>query len=92
MSTFPALVPSSRRFTPGQFPHTSMGTLSGRSARVFNVSVELEAIPPQGAIVGGGGWQVRAELAGGAASGGDQFADGAEWTVTISLTAGAASA
>jgi hypothetical protein len=173
MSIFPALVPSSRRFTPGRFPHTSMGTLSGRSARVrhgnvrvgqsiglefialteaqmlqilshyqsrdgrllsftlpaevlsridtpagftptgyrwlyvdqpqveevpagnqvvFNVSVELESIPPQGAIVGGGVWEMRIEMAGGAASGGDQFADGAALTITASLAAGAATA
>lgn len=50
MTTFPALIPSSRRFTPGTFPHTTIASMSGRTARVrhgdvrVNQTVALEFI------------------------------------------------
>jgi hypothetical protein len=50
MTTFPSLTPSGRRFTPGTFPHTSITSMSGRTARVrhgnvrINQSVALEFI------------------------------------------------
>lgn len=41
MTTFPALVPSSRTFTPGEYPHTPFAGWSGRQARVRHSNVML---------------------------------------------------
>jgi hypothetical protein len=41
MATFPALVPSSRTFTPGEYPHTPFATYSGFQNRVRHGNVML---------------------------------------------------
>jgi hypothetical protein len=41
MTTFPALTPSGRRFTPGTFPHTTIASMSGRTARVRHGNVRI---------------------------------------------------
>jgi hypothetical protein len=41
MTTFPALTPSGRRFTPGTFPHTTITSMSGRTARVRHGNVRV---------------------------------------------------
>jgi hypothetical protein len=41
MTTFPALIPSSRTFTPGEYPHTSFAGWSGRPTRVRHSNVML---------------------------------------------------
>jgi hypothetical protein len=174
--TFPALIPSGRRFTPGTFPHTNIPTMAGLSARVrhgdvrinqtvalefialtesqmleildhyrdregrflsfdlpediwsgtatpewftpdnyrwlyrnppqveeiptgtqsdpsihFNVSVELEAIPPEGATVSGARWRTIDSFVGGAVDSGDRLATGATWETEETFVGGAAS-
>jgi hypothetical protein len=42
MTTFPALTPSSRIFTPGRYPHSEIDTLSGLQARVRTSNVLLD--------------------------------------------------
>lgn len=41
MTTFPALTPSSRTFTPGGYPHTALRAMSGFMGRVRNSNVML---------------------------------------------------
>ena len=41
MTTFPALTPSSRAFTPGTYPHSEIPTLSGLQTRVMTSNVQL---------------------------------------------------
>lgn len=43
MATFPTLIPSSRTFTPGEYPHTAFTGMSGRSNRVRNSNVMLSS-------------------------------------------------
>jgi hypothetical protein len=43
MTTFPSLIPSTRTFTPGIYPHTAFVGMSGRSNRVRNSNVMLES-------------------------------------------------
>ncbi len=43
MSTFPALAPSSRTFTPGDYPHSAFTGLGGQQARVRNSTVMLSS-------------------------------------------------
>lgn len=174
--TFPSLIPSVRRFTPGEFPHTVIPAMSGRTARVrhgdarinqsvaleffalteeqmlevlwhyqdqegrfysfdlpeeiwsgtatpewftpnnyrwlyrnppqieetpvgsqlspacrFNVSVELEAIPPEGAAVSGAIWRSIDAFLGGAADSGDRIAPGCTLETEETFVGGAAS-
>ena len=39
MATFPTLYPSTRTFTPGEYPHTPFQTLSARNRRVLHSNV-----------------------------------------------------
>ena len=41
MASFPALIPSSRTFTPGLYPHSEIPTLSGLQTRVMTSNVQL---------------------------------------------------
>jgi hypothetical protein len=43
MTTYPAIIPSSRTFTPGQYPHTPFQALSGRQSRVRHSSVMISS-------------------------------------------------
>jgi hypothetical protein len=42
VATFPALIPSTRSFTPGLHPHSEIGTLNGLQTRVRTSNVVLE--------------------------------------------------
>ena len=42
MATFPALKPSSRTFTPGERPHSVIGTLNGNNIRVRQSNVLVD--------------------------------------------------
>jgi len=42
MATFPTLIPSSRTFTPGRYPHSEIPTLSGLQTRVRTSNVLLD--------------------------------------------------
>ena len=43
MTTFPSLIPSTRVFTPGIYPHTAFAVMSGRSNRVRHSNAMLES-------------------------------------------------
>ena len=43
MTTFPALVPSSRTFTPGEYPATALAGYTGKSATVRHSNVFIQA-------------------------------------------------
>ena len=43
MATFPSLTPSSRTYTPGQYPHTAFTAWSGAENRVRHSNVMLDA-------------------------------------------------
>lgn len=43
MATFPALIPSTRTFTPGIYPHTVFAGMSGKSNRVRNSNAMLQS-------------------------------------------------
>ena len=42
MTTFPALIPSSRTFTPGEYPATALAGFSGKQGRVRHSNVFLD--------------------------------------------------
>ena len=43
MTTYPAIIPSSRNFTPGQYPHTPFQALSGKQGQVRHSSVMISS-------------------------------------------------
>jgi len=43
MSTFPTLIPSTRTFTPGIYPHTAFVGMSGKANRVRNSNAMLQS-------------------------------------------------
>lgn len=43
MTTYPAIIPSSRTFTPGLYPHTPFQALSGKQSRVRHSSVMVSS-------------------------------------------------
>jgi hypothetical protein len=43
MTTFPSLIPSTRTFTPGIYPHTTFAGMSGKSNRVRNSNAMLQS-------------------------------------------------
>lgn len=43
MTTFPSLIPSTRTFTPGIYPHTVFAGMSGKSNRVRNSNAMLQS-------------------------------------------------
>jgi hypothetical protein len=43
MTTFPTLIPSTRIFTPGEYPHTAYQAFSGQENRVRHSNVMLSS-------------------------------------------------
>jgi hypothetical protein len=43
LTTYPAIIPSSRNFTPGQYPHTPFQALSGKQGQVRHSSVMISS-------------------------------------------------
>ena len=43
MTTFPTLIPSSRTFTPGGYPHSAFAAMNAKASRVRNSNVMLES-------------------------------------------------
>jgi hypothetical protein len=44
MTLYPAITPSARTFTPGQYPHTVFQAMSGKQSRVRHSSVMIQSI------------------------------------------------
>jgi hypothetical protein len=45
MTAFPTLIPSTRTFTPGEYPHTAYQAYSGQENRVRHSNVMLSSTP-----------------------------------------------